>query len=343
MNAERHPPVSVIVPARNAEATLPETLDAVLAQDYPGEVEAIVADGSDTAATSRLLRRRYPRVRVVPNPERSIPAGLNRALEAARHSIVVRCDAHAVLPPGHVSRAVRTLHRTGAANVGGRVNPVGVTRFERAVALATSTPLGAGDARYRLGGPEGPTDTVYPGVFRRDALEAVGGYDNGLLANEDYELNWRLREHGKTVWFDPRLAVDYRPRGNFRTLARQYFGYGRWKRVVLGRHPRSWRFRQLAAPALLLALAASAALGGAGLIATAFVPGAGATGVALLGLAAPVPLGYLSILLAGSAAVGLRRRRPEAWLMPAVLATIHFAWAFGFFAGAPPGARRRAG
>ena len=330
--------MSVIIPARNAEATLPGTLDAVLDQDYPGDIEAIVADGSDTTATEELLRRRYPRVRVVPNPDRSIPAGLNRALKVARHSIVARCDAHAVLPPGHVSRAVQTLHRTGAANVGGCQNPVGFTRFERAVALATSTPLGAGDARYRLGGPEGPTDTVFPGVFRRDALDAVGGYDKGLLANEDYELNWRLREHGETVWFDPRLAVDYRPRGNFRALARQYFRYGRWKRVVLGRHPRSWRFRQLAAPALLLALAASAALAAAGMIATAFVPGAAVAGVALLGLAAPGPLGYLLVLLGGSAMVGLRRRCPEALLMPAVLATIHLAWALGFFAGAPSGA-----
>ena len=345
MSTSDQPPVSVIIPARNAEATLPATLDAVLAQDYRGATEVIIADGSDTAATSDLLRRRYPQVKVVPNPERSVPTALNRALGVARHRIVVRCDAQALLPPGYITRAVETLNRTGAANVGGRMNPVASTMFERVLALATTTPLGVGDARYRLGGAEGPTDTVYLGVFRRSALDALGGYDNELLRNEDYELNWRLRERGETVWFDPGLVVDYRPRGSLRTLARQYFDYGRWKRVVLKRHPRSWRFRQLAAPLLLLALALSAALALAGgtIAAGCLAPAVAATaGGALLGVAAALPLGYLLLLLGGSAAVGLRRRRPEAALLPALLATIHIAWALGFFAGVSAGSRGKA-
>ena len=146
-------------------------------------------------------------------------AGLATGIRAARAGIVARCDAHAVLSPGYLRRAVETLSRTGAANVGGRQHPVGRTFFERAVALAMTTWLGAGGARYRLGGPEGPADTVYLGVFRRDRLDAVGGVDPAMIANEDYELNWRLRERGETVWFGPALAVAYRPRG---TLARQY-------------------------------------------------------------------------------------------------------------------------
>jgi succinoglycan biosynthesis protein ExoA len=338
------PPVSVIIPARHAEATLPAALESVTAQDYGGALEVIVADGAETSAIRDLVRRRFPQVRVVPNPEREIPTGLNHALRAARHSIIVRCDARAVLPPGYVARAVGTLLRTGAANVGGRQNPVGDTMFERAVALATTTPLGAGTARYRIGGAEGPVETVYLGVFRRDALDAVGGFDETLLRNEDYELNWRLHTRGEMVWFDPVLVVDYRPRGSLRALARQYFDYGRWKRVVLQRQPRSWRLRQLAAPLLLLALTASVALAAAGgLIAAGgrppvVVPAAGA---ALVVAGAAGPLGYLLFLLAGSAAVGLRRRRPEVVFMPVVLATIHLAWATGFFTGAPAGAPRR--
>ena len=264
MKARALPPVSVVVPARDAEATLAAALDSVLAQDYAGGFEVIVADGSEGAATGELLRRRFPGVRVVANPGRGIGCGLNRALAAARHRVIVRCDARAVLPAGYLTRAVATLERTGAANVGGRVNPVGSTFFERAAALATATPLGAGDARYRVGGPEGPVDTVFPGVFRRDAVEAAGGYDEGLLRNEDYELNWRLRARGGTVWFDPALAVEYRPRGSFRALARQYYGYGRWKRAMLARHPRSLKLRQALPPLLLAALVASAALAAAG-------------------------------------------------------------------------------
>ena len=330
------PGVSVIVPARNAEATLPATLDSILSQDYPGPIETIVADGSETTATADLLRARYPQVQWVDNPDGGISAGLNRALAAARHPIVQRCDAHAVLPPGYIARAVKTLLRTGAVNVGGRQNPVGTTAFERAVALATTTRLGTGGARYRVGGPAGPADTVYPGTFRRVALEAVGGFDETLQRNEDYELNWRLREAGGTVWFVPELAADYRPRGSLAALARQYWGYGRWKRTVLRRHPRSLRARQLAPPLLLLALAASVLLAAAGGLFAAGWPGAEAAGRGLLILSALAPSAWAAALLGTSAAAGLGRRDPAAVLMPAVLATIHLAWAAGFLVGARP-------
>ncbi len=298
------PPVSVIVPARDAEATLGAALDSVLAQDYGGAVEVVVADGSEGGATAALVRRRYPSVRLVRNPGGSAPAGLNVALRAARHGVVARCDAGCVLPPGYLSRAVETLGRTGAANVGGRQRPVGATVFERATALAMSCWLGSGGAAYRVGGAEGAVDTVYLGVFERAALEAAGGFDEGLARNQDYELNWRLRERGWTVWFDPALAVDYRPRGSLGALARQYVAYGRWKRAVLRRHPRSWRARQLAAPLLVLALAASAACAAASLALAGSVAAS-----ALLRASAAAPLAWASALLAGSAAAVLARRR----------------------------------
>ena len=320
------PSISVIIPARNAAAALPAALDSIVSQDYPGPVETIVADGSDTPATAAAARRQHPAVRVIANPERTTPHGLNRALRAASGRIVVRCDAHAALPPGYLRRVAATIARTGAANVGGRQQPVGVSFFERAAAAAMTTFLGAGNARYRLGGAEGPTDTVYLGAFRREALEAVGGFNTALARNQDYELNWRLRQRGETVWFDPELAVAYRPRGSFRALARQYFDYGRWKAAVLRSHPASLRAAQhLAAPLLVLSLTASAVS-------------------ALLGrpqLAAAAPLVYLSALAAGSAAVGLRRREPAAVLMPLVLAAMHLSWGIGFFFPARPERRRR--
>lgn len=309
------PGVSIIVPARDEALALPAALASALAQDYAGAVEVIVADGSADGATADLMRTRFPEVRLVANPDRHIAAGLNRAVRAASHRIVARCDARCVLPPDYVRTAVAALERTGAANVGGRQLAVGNTPFTRAVALAMASPLGAGDARYRLGGAPGPVDTVYLGVFRREALDAVGGFDESLLRNEDYELNWRLRERGATVWFEPALAVRYGPRASLRALARQYFAYGLWKRIVLGRHPRSWRWRQLAPPVLTLALAASGGLAAAG----------------MAGAAAVLPAAYL-LALAGTAAFeAVRRRSAPALLLAPVLSTMHLAWAAGFW------------
>ena len=335
---ERHPQdrppqdprVSVIVPARDAEATLSETLRSILAQAYAGDLEVIVADGSASMATRDLLVARFPQVRRIPNPERGISAGLNRALAAARGSVIARCDAHSRFPPGYLTRAVATLQRTGAANVGGLMRAVGATAFERAVALTTRHALGTGAARYRIGGDEGPVDTVFLGVFRREALQGAGGWDETLERNEDYELNWRLRERGGTVWFDPGLATDYRPRGTLRALARQYFDYGRWKAVVLARHPRAWRARQLPAPLLVASLVLSAAL----LAAAAFAPGPGAS-PALAAAGAAVPLAYALALVGGFAAIALRNPVPAALLVPAVAATIHLAWGAGFLAALP--------
>ena len=312
------PPVTVVIPARNAEGTIGAALDSVAAQDYVGAIEVIVADGSDSTATADLVRTRHPGVRCVANPLKTIPHGLNTAIRAASGDIVVRCDSHAALPPGYIRRAVDTLARTGAGVVGGLQRPTGDAPLERAIGMAITTPLGTGDARYRLGGREGPVDTVYLGVFRSECLVAAGGFDPTLERGEDTELNWRLRKRGDTVWFDPELTVSYQPRSTLTALARQYFCYGRWKPGVLRRHPRELRLRHLASPLLVVGLLASA-------------------GAALLSAAAAlaVPSLYAATLILGSAAVGVARREAAALLLPVVLAVMHLSWGAGFFLPAP--------
>lgn len=313
------PRVSVIIPAREAAATIADAVTSALAQQA---VDEVVVAAADPATRSAVERIDDPRVRVVGNPEGTTPAALNRALRHSTGDIVVRCDAHSVLPPGYVARAVELLESTGAANVGGRQVPRGTAPFERAVAMAMVSPVGAGDARYRLGGRPGPTDTVYLGVFRRSELEAVGGFDETLERNQDYELNWRLRQKVGVVWFDPELAVEYRPRSSPKALWRQYFDYGYWKRIVLRRHPGSLRWRQLAAPALVVGLGVSAAL-------------------ALFDWrkAAMLPAVYAATTAGAGVADLVRRRDPAALLEPAALWVMHLAWGSGFIAGLLSGRR----
>lgn len=307
--------MSVVIPARNAEATIAAAILSAFGQVYTGQLEVIVADGSSTDHTAEVAARLG--ARVISNPDRSTPVGLNLAVAAATGEVIVRCDAHSELPPGYVSEAVATLGRTGADNVGGMQEPAGEGFFSRAVAIAQSTPLGVGDARYRLGGPEGPTDTVYLGVFRREALTRVGGFDPTLERNQDYELNWRIRESGGVVWFDPRLRVRYAPRDRVGSLARQYFEYGIWKREVIRRHPRSLRWRQLPAPVLVIGLAASAMLA--------------LTGFRRISLV--VPAVYLLALMGAALGEGWKRRDPAAASLPVALATMHICWGTGFLLG----------
>ena len=330
LGAAEQPPVSVIVPARNEETLLAEALESVASQDYAGPMEVIVADGSDGPRVAEMIAQRFPQFRVLPNPQRNTPTALNLAWRAATHEIIVRCDSHSILPPGYIKGAVRTLLRTGAANVGGRqVLKEGGTAFARALRLAFNSRLGAGDARYRLGGSEGPVDTVYLGVFRRSILQVVGGFDTRFIRNQDYELNWRLRERGEVVWFDSNLTAGYVPRSSFAALARQYFEYGYWKREMLREHPRSLRFRQVAVPLLMGGLGLSALLALVGGLFAVF--GGASVGSKLLLTAAALPLGYLLVLLLGSVALALRRRS-VALLTPMVLLCMHFCWGAGFFA-----------
>jgi succinoglycan biosynthesis protein ExoA len=319
MSTSSGPRVSVIIPARGAAGSVAGAIESALAQ---GPVTEVIVAAADFATRRAAAAVDDPRVRIVDNHDGSTPIGLNLALAAGDGDVVVRCDAHSRLPDGYVDRALDVLERTGAVNVGGRQVPRGVTGFERAVAAAMTSRLGAGDARYRIGGEAGPVDTVYLGVFRRGALEAVGGFDETLERNQDYELNWRLRRADGVVWFDPAMTVDYRPRGSVGDLWRQYFGYGLWKWVVLRRHPESLRWRQLAAPALVAGLAASALISPMNWRAGAALPG-------------------VYLLATGGAGLvdAFRLRDVAAVREPVALWTMHLAWGLGFIAGLLSGKR----
>ncbi len=257
------PSVSVVMPIRNEAEHLESAVASVLAQDYPEPFDVCLAVGPSDDGTEEVAARlaeREPRVLVVPNPAGVTPVALNTAVAATTGEVVVRVDGHASLSDGYIRRAVETMRRTGAVNVGGMQVPTPETPFEEAVAAATTSRLGTGGASYRVGGAEGPVDTVYLGVFDRVAGDAVGWFAPDLIRNQDYEFNIRLREAGGTVWFDPELSVGYRPRGTWRALAKQYYEYGWWKAEVVRRHPRSIRLRQIVAAVAPPAVAASLAV-----------------------------------------------------------------------------------
>jgi succinoglycan biosynthesis protein ExoA len=320
------PPVSVIMPVRDEERHLAEAVARVLDQDYPGEVEIVLAVGPSrdrTAEIAAQVAAADTRVRTVGNPIGRTPNGLNAAIAAASHKIIIRVDGHGLLSPGYIRRAVGVLQETGAANVGGIMQAEGETDFERAVARAMTSPLGVGGARFHLGGEAGPADTVYLGVFRREVLERLGGYDEHFERAQDWELNYRIRRAGETVWFTPDLVVTYRPRHSLGALARQFFRTGQWRREVIRRYPDTASPRYLAAPVVTAGVAVGAATGLA----------AAAGGPRWLALGWLAPAGYtIGILVASLAEARGLPPRARVWL-PAVLATMHTSWGLGFVVG----------
>jgi cellulose synthase/poly-beta-1,6-N-acetylglucosamine synthase-like glycosyltransferase len=316
------PTVSVIMPVLNEERYLGDAVRHILAQDYPGELEIVIALGpsrDNTDAIAAELCAADARVHTVPNPTGKTPAGLNAAIAVTRYEIVVRVDGHGMLTPGYIRTAVRLLRETGAVNVGGVMHAEGVTVFERSVAIAMTSKLGVGNAKFHTGGQAGPADTVYLGVFRREVLDKQRGYNESFIRAQDWELNHRIREAGGLIYFSPELHVTYRPRPNLGKLARQYFEYGRWRRVVMRTHSGTASLRYLAPPLAVLAVVLGTLLG---LVSLFTVPWLAIGFAAPVGYALGIGLGSLRESRGQAAGVRLR--------LPLVLATMHFSWGWGF-------------
>ena len=308
------PAISVILPVLNEEAHLAESVTAILSQDYIGSFEIILALGpshDQTNVIAEKLAARDSRVKIVTNPSGKTAAGLNLAIAASESPVIVRVDGHAKIPDNYLSLAVSILRESGAVNVGGVMAAEGVTKFEVAVSRAMRSPLGVGASRFHTGGNAGEVDTVYLGAFRREAINAVGGFDERYTRAQDWELNHRLRKNGGKIYFDPRLQVTYRPRPSIRKLAKQYFQYGRWRRVVSRSHPGTVNFRYLAPPFTLIGTLTSLILGL--LLHSIFFLPAAVYGIFMF---------ISSILIAKSFR--------EFFSLLSIIPTMHFAWGAGF-------------
>ncbi|MFD7717687.1 glycosyltransferase family 2 protein [Streptomyces sp. NPDC059814] len=316
MSAAQHPAVSVIMPVLNEERHLRNSVRHILEQEYSGEMEVVIALGPSTDRTDEIaaeLVAEDPRVHTVPNPTGRTPAALNAAIKASSHPVVVRVDGHGMLSPNYIATAVRLLEETGAQNVGGIMQAEGENPWEDAVAAAMTSRIGVGNAAFHTGGQAGPAETVFLGVFRREALEKADGYNIEFIRAQDWELNFRIREAGGLIWFSPELRVQYRPRPSVRALAKQYKDYGRWRHVVARYHSGSINLRYLAPPTAVVAIAAG------------IVVGAAVTPWALL-----VPAGYVAAIVAGSLPAGRGLPLKARALIPVALATMHMSWGYGF-------------
>lgn len=319
------PTVSIIIPCYNEQATIRALLEAIYVQTYPrADLEVVIADGlsgDETRAEIVAFADSHPdlHIAVVDNPQRVIPAALNRALAEAQGEIIVRMDAHSMPYPDYVERSVSDLEAGLGENVGGvwEIRPGAQGWMARSIAAAAAHPLGVGDAHYRHGEKAAAVDTVPFGAFRRELLALIGFFDETLLTNEDYEFNTRIRKSGGRIWLDPAIRSIYFARPTLTALARQYARYGFWKWRMLRRYPETLRWRQALPPLFVLSLI------GGGILAV-FMP------LFRVLLAAEV-LAYILILTA--AGIASARRQGEIHLvfgLPLAIAVMHIAWGAGF-------------
>ncbi len=317
------PAVSVVMPVLNEERHLEDAVNRIMAQDYPGELELVLALGPSKDRTDQIARRlaeRDPRVILARNPTGRTPNGLNIAIKASQYSIIVRVDGHSLLPADYIRIAVETMDAHDADNVGGLMAAEGVTPFEKAVARAMTSKFGVGNARFHTGGEAGEVETVYLGTFRRSALERVGGYDETFVRAQDWEMNHRIRQSGGRIWFTPAMRVTYRPRPDVRQLAKQFFYTGRWRRVVGREHQGTLNLRDLAPPLAVAGILVGTVAGLVG-----FWPGW------------ILPVGYfLAIPVGGTLLTGEDLPWKARLCLPFVYATMHISWGLGFLTS-PPG------
>lgn len=298
--------ISFVMPVLNEADYLEAAVSAVMKQQTPGKKEVILALGPSTDKTNQIandLQKLHPEIVLVENPTGLTSAGLNLAIEKSKYEVVIRVDAHSELSENYALRAVETLNKTGAANVGGMMVAKGNTNFQKAVAFGYNSRYGLGGGSFHVGGQEGPADTVYLGCFRKSVIQDLGLYSPKWVRGQDWELNSRIRQAGETVWFDPTLKAGYYPRKSISALAKQFFKTGLWRGSLTRDSPLESSFKYWIPPLLV--------------VASLFL----------------VPLWiYLGAVVVVSFAISDLELRSKFWLL-AVLPTMHFCWGIGFWFG----------
>jgi cellulose synthase/poly-beta-1,6-N-acetylglucosamine synthase-like glycosyltransferase len=314
-----HHLVTVLVPARNEEGSIGRALDSIVRQTYR-HLQIVVVDDGSTDRTAELVRSRIsgdPRIELVSIRGSGIPAALNQGLNVTRGTWLVRVDAHATIPTTYVAQLVRHLQQGAWGGVGGRKDGLGDTAAGRAIAAAMGSRFGVGNSKYHYAiEPEG-VDHLPFGAYRADLVRRLGGWDERLVANEDYEFDYRLRLSGERLLLDPQIVVTWESRQSVPDLWRQYVRYGRGKADVAVLHPASLQPRHVAAPLFIVWVVAAALV---------------AARRPRLAVAMITP--YLASL-AGASAVTARRLdgRNGAAHIPAAFLAMHTGWGVGFWVG----------
>jgi GT2 family glycosyltransferase len=313
------------MPIRNEARFLERSLSAILAQDYsPGRIEVLIVDGMSEDGTREVVQRfitsnARPSIRIIDNPQRVVPTGLNIAIRQAKGDVIVRVDGHTQIAPDYVSTGVAMLMRTTADNVGGLMTPVGHGYIGETIALAHNLRFGLGGGLFHRAPKETEADTVYMGIFRRDVFDRVGLFDEELVRNQDIEFNGRIRRAGGRIVLSPRIRSTYECRNSLRGLWKQNYANGLWLFPTLAKTPLALSLRHHVPLVFVSALICSA-------IASLTLP----AGWMALGA---VTGSYILACSIASVAAAVRHGWRFAASLPLVFSVLHVSYGTGSLVG----------
>ncbi len=314
------PYVSIVIPMRNEEEHIQNCIDSIFKNDYPNDkLEVLVIDGSSEDNSKKMVEKSISngrKIRLFDNPRKIVPTAMNIGIREARGDIIIRMDAHALYPEKYIARCVQQLTANKADNVGGVQEAVGTNYISKAIAIATTNPFGVGDALYRYGREEQWVDTVFLGAWYKTTIEKLGGFNEEMVVNQDYEFNYRLRKAGGRILFSPEIRSHYFVRGSLTALMKQYFRYGCWRVKTLLLHPGSLRWRQITSPLFVLGL----------LLSLLLLPFSWK-----MALIIPVLYGVFNFVVT----VNASRKNGIRYfpILPVIFFTIHVSWGLGFWVG----------
>lgn len=312
------PPVSALIPCLNEEVFITACIKSILLGSYPVDrLEILVIDGGSKDKTLDLvkqLKQKFPQIRILNNPKKTVPAALNIGLEEAQHEHLVWLGAHATYDEHYIKNSVETLLNNNVSSVGGVITPVGRSFIGRAIALATKSKLAIGNAKYRYATSTQQVDTVFGGCWLKSNIINAGRFDESWTRNQDYELNTRLRERIGPILLNPEIKCRYFCRDSLRDLAHQYFEYGFWRFRTLSKHPSSINVRVIAPPTLVITT----------FISLAITP--------LIGISALTPIAFYAFVCSiNSLLLTIENKNFLALpILPFIFPCIHYSWGMGF-------------
>lgn len=316
--------ITVILPIHNEEHYIKKCLEAILSQGFPqDQIEILVADGCSEDGTRDIVaeyQKIHPNIRLIDNPGKIVPIGMNLALRESKGEIIIRVDGHCVIASDYVSNCRHHLLNDKVDGVGGPMHTIGEDHISEVIAQAMSSRFGVGNSSFRIeAGQTKLADTVPFPAYTREIIKKVGLYDEELVRNQDDEYNYRIRENGGKILLSEDVRSTYFSRGSFKKLWKQFFQYGFWKVRVLQKHPKQMSLRQFVPPAFVISLIIS-------LVLSAIVSWAWISLVAILGL-------YLAVNLLFSLKIATKKGWQLLGLLPISFAIIHISYGSGFLIG----------